>query len=201
MAQMVLNFPLREDFGAARFFPTAGSAAARELLENFEQGILCLWGEAGSGKTHLLNIWRAKHDKGVGEGNFLAVDDLDKVDAVGQEQLFHWLNNQGKTGALVVASRQPVVELQGLLPDVRSRLSAGQAVEVLPPSDDELAQVAAKWAAERQLELSPEVINFILARAERSVPALRTLVAKLDRLSLEEKRGVTVPLAKKALGF
>jgi chromosomal replication initiation ATPase DnaA len=197
MAQMVLNFPFREDLSAESFFPTAGSAAARELLENFERGILCLWGEAGSGKTHLLNIWRAR----VGEGNFLAVDDLDKVDAVGQEQLFHWLNNQGKSGALVVASRQPVVELGGLLPDVRSRLSAGQAVEVLPPSDDELAQVAAKWAAERQLELSPEVINFILARAERSVPALRTLVAKLDRLSLEEKRAVTVPLAKKALGF
>ncbi len=194
---MVLNFPFREDLSAESFFPTAGSAAARELLENFERGILCLWGEAGSGKTHLLNIWRAR----VGEGNFLAVDDLDKVDAVGQEQLFHWLNNQGKSGALVVASRQPVVELGGLLPDVRSRLSAGQAVEVLPPSDDELAQVAAKWAAERQLELSPEVINFILARAERSVPALRTLVAKLDRLSLEEKRAVTVPLAKKALGF
>jgi chromosomal replication initiation ATPase DnaA len=197
MAQMVLNFPFREDLSAESFFPTAGSAAARELLENFERGILCLWGEAGSGKTHLLNIWRAR----VGEGNFLAVDDLDKVDAVGQEQLFHWLNNQGKSGALVVASRQPVVELGGLLPDVRSRLSAGQAVEVLPPSDDELAQVAAKWAAERQLELSPEVINFILARAERSVPALRTLVAKLDRLSLEEKRAVNVPLAKKALGF
>jgi chromosomal replication initiation ATPase DnaA len=197
MAQMVLNFPFREDLSAESFFPTAGSAAARELLENFERGVLCLWGEAGSGKTHLLNIWRAR----VGEGNFLAVDDLDKVDAVGQEQLFHWLNNQGKSGALVVASRQPVVELGGLLPDVRSRLSAGQAVEVLPPSDDELAQVAAKWAAERQLELSPEVINFILARAERSVPALRTLVAKLDRLSLEEKRAVTVPLAKKALGF
>jgi chromosomal replication initiation ATPase DnaA len=196
MAQMVLNFPFREDLSAESFFPTAGSAAARELLEKFDSGILCLWGGAGSGKTHLLNIWRAR----MGEGNFLAVDDLEKVDAVGQEQLFHWLNNQGKDGALVVASRQPVVELEGLLPDVRSRLSAGQAVEVLPPSDDELAEVAAKWADERQLELSPEVINFILARAERSVPALRTLVAKLDRLSLEEKRAVTVPLARKVLG-
>src|ERR1700754_3043731 len=103
MAQMVLNFPQREDLSAASFFPTEGSVAARELLEKFDHGILCLWGVAGSGKTHLLNIWRAR----VGEGNFLAVDDLDKVDAVGQEQLFHWLNNQGKTGALVVASRLP----------------------------------------------------------------------------------------------
>jgi chromosomal replication initiation ATPase DnaA len=197
MAQMVLNFPQREDLSAASFFPTEGSAAARELLATFDHGILCLWGAAGSGKTHLLNIWRAR----VGEGNFLAVDDLEHVDAVGQEQLFHWLNNTGKTGALVVASREPVVKLESLLPDVRSRLSAGQAVEILPPSDDELAEVAGKWAAERQIELGDEVVNFILARAERNVPALRELVARLDRLSLEEKRAVTVPLAKKALGF
>lgn len=190
------------DYSAASFLPTQGSEVARKVLQDFERGILCVWGAPGSGKTHLLEVWAARHGIEVNkfnDGPFSALDDLQDLDRDDQERLFHWLNGGGKTGALVVASRKPVVDLQGLLPDVRSRLSAGQAVELLPPSEDELGQVAGKWATDRQLVLGPGVLEFVLARAERSVPALRDLVERLDRLSLEEKRGITVPLARKVL--
>lgn len=202
MAQMVLDFPHKADYSAASFLPTQGSEAARNLLQNFERGVLCLWGAPGSGKTHLLQTWASRMGAMQsldGAGNFLAIDDVDKLDAGAQQKLFFWLNRVGRNGALVVASRQPVVGMQNMLPDVRSRLSAGQAVEVLPPSEGELGQVAGKWAADRQLVLGPGVLEFILARAERSVPALRDLVERLDRLSLAEKRGITVPLARKVI--
>jgi DnaA family protein len=203
MAQLLLDLPLAADYSAASLLPTAGTQAARDILQGFSRGIVSLWGPPGSGKTHVLKAWAAR--VGAAEslenaGGLLALDDLDKLDAAGQEKLFFWLNGEGLKGGLVVTSGRPVVDLKGVVADVRSRLSAGRAVELSPPIEQELRPLALKWAAERQVELPPAVVDFILARAERSVPVLRAVLERLDRLGLEEKRAVTVPLAKRVLG-
>lgn len=203
MAQLVMDFPAKTDYSAASFYPTQGSEASRNLMQNFERGLLSLWGAPGSGKTHLLEIWARRMGAArqpAGAGNFLALDDVEKLDTAAQEKLFHWLNRTGRYGALVVASRRPVVELENILPDIRSRLSTGQAVEVLPPGENEFKNICRKWAVEKQLKLPDDVLAYVLARAERSVPVLRGIIEHLDRLSLEEKRAITVLLAKKVMG-
>jgi chromosomal replication initiation ATPase DnaA len=56
-----------------------------------------------------------------------------------------------------------------------------------------------KLFADRQLRVGGEVVRFLSARMERSFEAARALVAALDRVSLADRRAVTVPLAGRVL--
>ena len=52
---------------------------------------------------------------------------------------------------------------------------------------------------DRQLVVTQEVVGFLLRRMGRSFSAARSLVDLVDRMSLSERRQITVPLAKRAL--
>lgn len=200
MKQLLLSLPTQTDYSAAAYLPTAGSAAARAALEAFAPAsaphsgqLLVLVGPAASGKTHLLNIWKSAHP----EASATVADDLHQLSPEGQTGLFHAVNaNKEVGGALLLASRVPAQQLD-VLPDLKSRLLAAQHVHLAPPDDAELKRLVVKWSADRQLSLAPEVLDYLLARAERSPATLLALVAALDSLSLETRRAVTVPLARK----
>jgi DnaA family protein len=66
-------------------------------------------------------------------------------------------------------------------------------------SEDDRRAAVQGYAAGRGFELPDEVTDYLLARAPRDLSSLRALVDTLDRLSLEQKRAVTVPLARELL--
>ena len=45
----------------------------------------------------------------------------------------------------------------------------------------------------------PEILNFILKRVHRSYEKIFLLIEKIDRLSLEQKRQLTIPLIKELI--
>jgi chromosomal replication initiation ATPase DnaA len=86
------------------------------------------------------------------------------------------------------------------LPDLRSRLLAAPSVAIGAPDDALLGAVLAKLFTDRQLQVSPEVIEWLLRRIERSFAGARGAVARLDAAALALKRPVTVLLAREVLG-
>lgn len=192
MRQLVLDLPQGADFSAKAWLSTRGTEEAELALEQVGERCVCVYGPEGAGKSHLLAMTVARNSR------VLAVDNVDELDAAAQEMLFHEFNNRGGRN-LVVSSRLPVAQLS-LLADVKSRLLTGAQVEMRLPEDDELVWLLEKWAASRQLVLPKAVVDFLLVRADRNPKRLLPLVTALDRLSLEEKRAVTVPLAKRVLG-
>ncbi len=58
----------------------------------------------------------------------------------------------------------------------------------------------ARYFAARQLKVSDEVINYLASRVERSFTAALKIVDAIDKLSLEQKRNITIPLVKSILG-
>ena len=188
MRQMVMDLSALPAFHADWWLTTAGTAAAERALQSGAQCI-CLYGPEGAGKSHLLAM--------AAEGGAVVADNLEDLTPEGQERIFHALNAKKR---VVVASRMPVAQVEGLLPDLKSRLLTGGQVEVLPPTDDELRALLQRWAEARQLVLPQAVVEYVLARAARSTHTLAALVRRLDALSLEQKRAITVPLAKAVLG-
>lgn len=187
MRQLLLDLGVFPVFGERVWVRTKGSAAAEQALQG-EARCVCVYGPEGSGKSHLLALAELR--------GWVVGDDLEGLDSDAQERLFHAFNNGGK---LAVASRVPVAQVEGLLPDLKSRLLTGVQVEMRGPDDEELAKVLACWAEARQIALPQPVVDYILARAARSTHELAALTAKLDALSLEQKRAVTVPLARQVL--
>src|SRR5690606_37118565 len=83
--------------------------------------------------------------------------------------------------------------------DLRTRLGWDLVFRLEPLSDDEKRTALAALAAERGLQLAPEVLNWILTRHARDMRRLTALLDALDRYSLAARRPITVPLLRAML--
>ncbi len=172
--------------------PVKASAAAFAGVHGTAP-VVCLYGAAGLGKSHLLTLAR--------EQGAYTVDDLEQLTPDSSAELFHALQAalQRAGPRVVVASRAPAAQLTGLLADVRSRLLLAPQLEVGRPDDDELRALFSKWSVQRQLVLTQAVADYVLARADRNPAALYGFLRALDGVSLTEKRAITVPLVRQLL--
>jgi chromosomal replication initiation ATPase DnaA len=170
---------------------------------------LALWGEAGRGKTHLLHIWAARTGATLWTGPSLpdapeltaggiALDDADA--ARDETALFHLLNAAGEAGVpILLAARRAPSRWPVRLPDLASRLRAIAAVEIGPPEETLLRALLVRQLAERQLRPPEAVQEWLVRRLPRSAAVLREAVARLDAVSLERRRNITVPFATEVL--
>ena len=177
------------------------------LAGQFEATAFCLHGEAGCGKSHLLQasgfvyVDAALNPAlaGVTAAEPLAVDNVDALDADGQVALFALFNQiKADGGRLLTAAPQPPAHL-ALREDLRTRLGSGLIYRLQPLSDEEKAAAVAGLAKERALKLSPEVIAYLLRHVSRDMRTLAMLVVALDQYTLEQKRPVTLPLLREML--
>jgi chromosomal replication initiation ATPase DnaA len=85
------------------------------------------------------------------------------------------------------------------LPDLRSRLNALMVFSLGPPDDAVLEGVLLKLFRERNIRPGNDVMTYLLHRIERSVPAAREVVARIDERAGAEGREITRPLARDVL--
>ena len=172
-----------------------------------------LTGPSGSGKTHLARCWAARAGAVTFDARML--DEIEMGDDVGDEPfliedadrgglseraLFHILNTaraHGLTGLITTRFRPGVWNVS--LPDLNSRLKAASQIELAVPDDGVVGGVALKLFAERQVQIEPETIEFLVSRSTRSLKHVQSLVRRLDYLSLTRRRPVTRALVSEAL--
>ncbi|MFP6759679.1 MAG: DnaA/Hda family protein [Alphaproteobacteria bacterium] len=216
--QLPLDLRHRTALGAGDFLVASSNRHAVAWLDRWPdwpaQGLF-IHGPAGCGKSHLVEVWRARsgaravtaqslaganpHDV-LGTARTLAIDDVGRG---GDETvLFHLYNMIAeREGSLLMAGARPPADLEFELADLRSRLAALPAVAVTEPDDALLAAVMVKLFADRQLDVAGEVIDYLVVRIERSFDAARRTVARLDERALELGRAITVPLAREILSL
>ena len=179
-----------------------------------------LWGEPGSGKTHLLKAAvSALQQQGARIGwldasimeppefndNWSAVilDECHLYTAVQQQAAFNWFVNavssaSGQPRGVLAAGELPPADLM-LRDDLRSRLGWGHVYELHALSEPERRGVLRAQADARGIFLSDEVISFVLSRFSRDLSSLMQLLDQLDGYALQTQRAVTVPLLKAML--
>lgn len=99
----------------------------------------------------------------------------------------------------MMTMRIPPARAEFIIPDLASRLRAAPAVTIHTPDDLLLGSVLIKLFSDRQLNVSNDVISYVLPRMERSFSAARDIVARADQMALAEKRGISVPLLRKVM--
>ena len=169
-----------------------------------------LWGEAGSGKSHLLQAAVAQA-RAAGRSaiclcgavpeamEVAAVDDADTLDADAQIALFELYNRmQESTGLLLVSGNAAPAHLRAR-DDLRTRLGWGLVYQVQSLSDEEKAQALEQHAAARGFILPQEVTHYLLRRGRRDLPALLAVLDALDAHCLRLKRAASVPLLKEVM--
>jgi len=182
---------------------------------------LYLWGETGTGKTHLLQAACKQaadnelhvayiplkqiselsaemlHD--LGELDLVCVDDLECV--AGQiewQQGLTWLYNELRDNkhSMIISGNKSAVMIELEVEDLKSRLSWDQSIQIKPPSDDVKIKILKQKAEARSFELSDDVIEFLIRRVDRNLISLIEVLDKIDRASLAEKRKITIPFVK-----
>lgn len=169
-------------------------AAVRALADgSSREAIVYLWGETGSGRTHLLRA-AARANPGL-----LVADDVQALDADAQQALFVAINRARDGQAAVLASGDAPPARLALRDDLRSRLGWGLVYQLKTLSDaDKLAHLNAE-ARRRGMPLSPEVADYLLARVPRDLSTLNDIFDRLDRYALARQRPLTIPLVREAL--
>ena len=125
----------------------------------------------------------------------MLIDDVDAA-AIDETGLFHLINAVRQAGtSLLMTSRRFPAAWGVALPDLVSRLKAAATVEIHEPDDTLLAAVTTKLFADRQVEVEPHVVQFLVRRIERSLSSAIDVVARLDRAALEKKTRITRALA------
>ena len=197
-------------------FVPGRNGAALQALRDLARGtgaerFVYLWGEPGSGRTHLLRglvqAARARDarylggaaDIGAVDATLIAVDDVQHLAADAQIRLFDLYNRVRATVGTLVASGDAAPAQLALRDDLRSRLAWGLAFQLHPLSDAEKAAALRAHARARALDLGEDVIAYLLRHARRDMASLIGILDALDRHSLEHKRPVTLPLVRDAL--
>jgi DnaA family protein len=157
------------------------------------EAIVYLWGEPGSGRTHLLRAAARVNPQ------LIIVDDVEALEPAAQQQLFAAINAARDGAAPVLAAGKVSPAGLALREDLRTRLAWGLVYQLRPLGDADKAEHLRAAAARRGLPLSDEVVGYLLTRLPRDLPSLNGVLDALDRYSLAAKRPVTVPLVREAL--
>ena len=215
--QLPLDLPHDPALSAGDFLVAPCNAEAHAWLTHWPDWpgpASVIYGPPGSGKTHLAHLFAAVSGAAILAAPALGVLDpprllaaapalvLDDCDGGGLDETaaFHLINLAKETGRLLLLTgREAPSRWVVRLADLRSRLTAMPAMAIGAPDDAVLAAVLVKLFADRQLRVGEDVVSYLLGRMERSFAAARTLVARLDRAALAERRAVTVPLARAVL--
>ena len=196
-----------------RQLPRPISAAAQPSLDNYVAGanaealqrvrslaagrlkeaIVYLWGEPGSGRSHLL------HAAAGANPAIVTADDVDSLDTAAQQALFIAINTARDGGPAVLAAGNAPPAGLALREDLRTRLGWGLVYHLKPLTDAEKALYLRSEASRRGLRLTDEVVWYLLNHLPRDLASLRAVLDRLDRHSLAEQRALTLPLVRDTL--
>ncbi|MEO5694628.1 MAG: AAA family ATPase [Usitatibacter sp.] len=198
MRQLLLDFtqapaPTFANFvhgGNAELFHALESAARGESPER----VFYVWGEPGSGKSHLARAFEAAVCERAG---FRVIDGIERLGEPEQIGLFNDFNERAFDFLLVTAGSAP--REVPIRRDLSTRLATGLTYRVLPLTDPEKRDALAAHAKSRGFDLSDEVSGYLLTHARRDMGSLIAALDSLDRHSLETGRPITVPLLKAAM--
>ena len=187
---------------------------------------LGLWirGEAGSGRSHLLEASCQAADQAGRRTLYAPLSELPRraealesldADLIALDDVEVWLgdhtlesslmavyqNQLQRDGQLIVASLIAARQADFALPDLASRFRALPGYRVVPPDDRGLRDILIAAAHRQGLTLTEPVLDYWLHRAVRSLPELLAQLKALDERALAEQRAVTIPLIKETLSL
>ena len=188
-----------------------------------------IWGEKGTGKTHLTKLWQKRSDsfeidlfhltekeleKHLKKYSSFIIDDIDNF-FVRKFILQNLDNNdfdcfeaaimkivdycKNENKYLLMTSSIKPQDLQIKTADLKSRILSACSFTLKTPDESSLRTLLVKLFSEYQLKISLEVIQYICSNVEKSFSEIKNVATEIDRFSLEKKRSITIPLVKEVL--
>jgi len=216
MDQLIFKFPFSKKYYEQDFFVSSNNFSAYKLIESWPiwpGKWLNIFGDSGSGKTHLVKILEKKIKKikliDAKKINDSIVQDLNKIDCLIidsfnnniEEKLFYSILNQSKQleNYILINSIHSIKNMKFQLTDLRSRINSFVYIGIELPTDDLLKVIISKTLSEKQININPKISEFIINNVERSYEKMFKFLKDLDELSLSTGKSININLIKKVL--
>ena len=205
--QKSFKYKFDHEFNEYNFFVNKTNNYAFNRLINNNSQLSFLYGPKKSGKSYLAQIWLLKNYSIKFKNNLEIILDnkrnvlIDNLLSFDQEKIFHIvdyciLNNL----KLLITSNIKINEIKFQFKDLSSRLKTFTNLEIFNPDDEMLLAILTKLLIDKQFIInSNDIFEYILRRVDRSYKGINEIINKLDTLSLEKKRQLTIPLIKEIL--
>ena len=216
MEQLIFKFPFSKKYFEQDFFVSSNNFSAFKLIEEcptWPGKWLNIFGESGSGKTHLAKILEKK----INNTKLIDAKDIDNevvqemvnfdcliIDSFKNdidEKLLYSILNQSKRfeNYVLIISTLSIKEKKFKLNDLQSRMNSFLYFGIELPTDDLLKVIISKTLSEKQININPKILDFILNNVERSYDKMFKFLKDLDELSLSTGKSININLIKKAL--
>ena len=207
--QIFFDFNINTALDINSFFVNKTNEKAFSLINNvnFSENII-LVGPKKSGKSHLANIWMNNNKAIIFKNNIEEIISQNKnvlIDNLfynlDEEKVFYLINHciSHKLNVLVTSDID-LYEYNFNIQDLLSRLKVFNYVSINKPNDEILINVLTKLLIEKQFIIkNKDIFEFLLKRVNRTYEDVYNLVNKMDKLSLEKKRQLTIPLIRELI--
>lgn len=218
--QEVFNFSKEESLSWNDFVESDENRDVLAYLTrwpNWNSVGLVIVGEHGVGKTHLASLWAQSANAVCVLKSCLQNDPRDlfsytennKCNFVfdnfqdfltNQRWLFDFYNiAREKHRSFIITDTTPPALWNVSLPDLKSRLNLLPVVRISSHSDELLFKVTKKLAKDYDIEISDNIVEYILTRCRRDIPEISRILKTLDKLSLQQKKPLNLSFVRKYL--
>ena len=216
MDQLTLKFPFSKKYYEQDYFVSSNNFSAFKLIDswpNWPSKWLNIFGETGSGKTHLSKILEKKikktklveakniNNKVIDELHNFECIIIDAFDNNIDEYLLYSILNQSKQhdNYLLINSINSINNIIFKLKDLKSRIRSFLFIGIELPTDDILKVIITKNLSDKQISVSPKLTHYIINNVERSYEKMFKFLKDIDELSLSTGKSININLIKKVL--
>ena len=204
--QLPLMLSYRKAFGRSDFMVAPCNKEAISWIDkwpNWPVPAVLIYGESGSGKTHLASIFSEYRLEAKDlTKDFIpyfqkkiVVENLEELSS--EEALFHLFNFVRDMGGYLLLTARAIPEFK--LVDLKTRIQSVPKAAIFMPDEAFVNEVLMHAFAERHILVEEYVLAYAMTHMARSFRAIQNLIQTADELSLAEGRKITIPVIKETL--
>ena len=118
---------------------------------------------------------------------------------ISEIDLFNLYNSSKDNSSKLILRENSLTHKNILLPDLKSRINSN--IELVMPklTDKDKKHIIEIELIKRGLSIKEKNLDFIMNHSSRNLETLQTLVNKLDKLTMERKKNISIPLIKELI--
>ena len=163
------------------------------IYNNLEKNSKCIFISMKDNKSEVL--------KDLNNFSHIFIDSFNECfeNKISEIDLFNLYNSSKVNNSKLILRENSLTQKNILLPDLKSRINSN--IELVMPklTDKDKKHIIEIELIKRGLSIKEKNLDFIMNHSSRNLETLQTLVNKLDKLTMERKKNISIPLIKELI--
>ena len=163
------------------------------IYNNLEKNSKCIFISMKDNKSEVL--------KDLDNFSHIFIDSFNECfeNKISEIDLFNLYNSSKNNSSKLILRENSLTQKNIFLPDLKSRINSN--IELVMPklTDKDKKHIIEIELIKRGLSIKEKNLDFIMNHSSRNLETLQTLVNKLDKLTMERKKNISIPLIKELI--